>query len=248
MSRWYLSVLLAMVAACGGPSADKGEASGADSADSTTALPHSESDDPPAGDPPADDPSTDSGTPAYTGTTDDTGTPVDTGAPSEDSGEPDTPAYHGKTLDPVLPLPDFEVSDQHGVLHGPDSLVGAPTVVWFFRDTASACTNDACGYRDLQADFDALGVRIVAVGPTSVANNAAWAESLDYEYLIWSDAEGVLAAAYGTESDHDEGNLRHAFVLDASGQAFLWYEGAVSLGADPNQVLEDCEAVFGASE
>ena len=252
MSRWSpsvcLSIALAMVAACGGSSADKDVASGAAPADSPAAPPHSDPDDPPAGDPPADDPPTDSGTLADTGTTDDTGTPVDTGTPTEDSGEPGIPSYHGKTLDPVVPLPDFEVSDQHGVLHGPDSLVGAPTVVWFFRDTASACTNDACGYRDLQADFDALGVRIVAVGPTSVANNAAWADSLDYEYLIWSDTEGVLAAAYGTESDHDEGNLRHAFVLDASGQAFLWYEGAVSLGADPNQVLEDCEAVFGASE
>ena len=120
MSRWSpsvcLSIALAMVAACGGSSADKDVASGAAPADSPAAPPHSDPDNPPAGDPPADDPPTDSGTPADTGTTDDTGTPVDTGAPSEDSGEPDTPAYHGKALDPVLPLPDFEVSDQHGVL------------------------------------------------------------------------------------------------------------------------------------
>ena len=78
--------------------------------------------------------------------------------------------------------------------------------------------------------------------------SAAWAASLDYDYWIWADTESVLATAYGTESDFDEGNLRHAFLLDDEGQAFLWYEGAVSLGADPRQVLADCTALYGATD
>ena len=175
-------------------------------------------------------------------TADDTG--ADTGDTGADTG-PEPSPYTGQELDPPWALPDFTITDQHNVVHGPASLQGAPTVLWFFRDTASACTNDACGYRDLQTEFDALGVRIVAVGPTTVEENADWAASLDYHYLIWADTEGVLATAYNVESDFDEGNLRHAFLLDDSGQAILRYEGAVSIGADPHAVLADCQALFG---
>ncbi|HCH62654.1 MAG: hypothetical protein CL927_12525 [Deltaproteobacteria bacterium] len=245
MTRWLPGLSLLVAVACGGTPSPKASDDGSDPVDSGMAAPTPL---PPADDSTDDVASPDSGLDDDTGGVDDTAVPEDSGTPPDDTDEPAGPSYFGEALDPSLPLPDFEVVDQHGVAHGPDSLLGAPTVMWFFRDTAGSCTNDACGYRDLQADFDALGVRIVAVGPTSVDNNAAWAESLDYQYLIWSDADAVLAAAYGTESDHDQGNLRHAFLLDASGQAFLWYEGAVSLGADPRQVLSDCEALFGAAE
>ena len=72
--------------------------------------------------------------------------------------------------------------------------------------------------------------------------SAAWAASLDYDYWIWADTESVLATAYGTESDFDEGNLRHAFLLDDEGQAFLCdvlrggtpVDGAVRVGANHN--------------
>ncbi len=195
-------------------------------------------------------PPSDSVSPSDSAAPDDTSEPVDTAdtaRPSDtsepvDSGEP--PPLHGTVLAPPLAPPTFELLDQHAVLHTSDSLTGAPTVVWFFRDTASSCTNDACGYRDMQTAFDDLGVRIVGVGPTSVEDNAAWSTSLDYRYQIWSDPEGVLAAAYDTESEFDEGSLRHAFVLDSTGHAILRYEGAVSVGADPSQVLADCRRMF----
>jgi len=175
----------------------------------------------------------------------DSGVPADTADPADTGDTDGPPELHGEILDPPTSLPDFTLVDQHGITHTPSDLLGAPTVVWFFRDTASSCTNDACGYRDMQPAFDDIGVRIVGVGPTSVEDNAAWAAALDYQYQIWSDPEAVLGAAYGTESPFDEGNLRHAFVLDADGLAILRYEGAVSVGADPSQVLADCQALFG---
>lgn len=194
----------------------------------------------------SDDASADSG--QDTATADDSGTPEDSGDSVDSGTEPEAPAYFGQVLDPPWAPPSFSVQDQAGEARTSASFIGQPTVLWFFRDTASACTNDACGYRDRQVEFDALGVQIVAVGPTTVSDNAAWAASLDYGYQIWADTEGVVAAGYGVESHFDEGNLRHAFLLDENGHAILRYEGAVSVGADPEQVLSDCRVLYAAAD
>lgn len=37
---------------------------------------------------------------------------------------------------------------------------------------------------------------------------------------------------------------RHAYILDSDGNAIVFHEGAVSVGADPGAVLEDCEFLF----
>ncbi len=88
-------------------------------------------------------------------------------------------------------------------------------------------------------------MRVVAVGLADPDTTAAWAETLNYDYEIWSDPERVLMDAYGATVTWDEGPLRHAFVLDAEGRAIVRHDGAVSLGADPYEVLEDCVRLFG---
>jgi peroxiredoxin len=84
-------------------------------------------------------------------------------------------------------------------------------------------------------------VRIVGAGFGTPESNAGWAASLDYLYELWSDEERVLANHYGVLSFADDQPLRHAYLLDEEGRAVLFYEGAVSLGADPHDVLEDAE-------
>lgn len=171
--------------------------------------------------------------------------PVDSPTDSPTDSPPDEDGLRGQALDPPLAAPSFLLQNQRGEARDATYLDGAPTVLWFFRDTANSCTNDGCGYRDLQDEFDALGVRIVAVGPTTPTENLHWAQSLDYSYEIWSDPEGVMPVYYEAESTFDEGALRHAFILDAEGQARVRHEGSVSLGADPLAVLEDCRTLFG---
>ena len=140
MMRRIGSLGLWMVVGCGGSPVSK-------SPDAASAVAAAETDPPVSsgGDAAGDDGVTDTVQEADTGAPPDTGQPEDTGTEPEDTGDDPGPRYHGQALDPALPLPDFVVSDQHGVAHGPDTLQGAPTVVWFFRDTANACTNDLLG-------------------------------------------------------------------------------------------------------
>ena len=87
-------------------------------------------------------------------------------------------------------------------------------------------------------------MRIVAAGFATPDETAAWANTLGYSYEIWTDADQVLALHYDVLVDWEEAPLRHAFVLDGSGTAVLWHEGAVSAGADPEEVLADCRRLF----
>ncbi len=87
---------------------------------------------------------------------------------------------------------------------------------------------------------------MVGVGFSSPSQNAQWAQTMGYEFEIWTDSDRALSLALGTiASALEEAPDRDAFVIDSEGQAILAYRGAVSLGADPADVLADCELLFG---
>ncbi len=89
-------------------------------------------------------------------------------------------------------------------------------------------------------------MRIVGAGFAEPDVNRGWADALAYEYELWTDTEQVLAAHYDVLDPAEELPLRHAYILEPDGAAVLFHEGAVSVGADPGRVLEDCRLLFGS--
>lgn len=89
-------------------------------------------------------------------------------------------------------------------------------------------------------------MRVVAAGFAEPEVTARWAADHEVRYEVWSDSEQVLAAHYDVLTEWDDSPLRHAWILDAEGQALIFHAGAVSVGADPQGVLEDCQALFGS--
>jgi len=90
-------------------------------------------------------------------------------------------------------------------------------------------------------------VRIVGVGLAEPSVNRTWADQLGYAYELWSDPDAVLLGHYGALPPTETLPLRHAYLLDAAGDAVVLHPGAVSLGADPAAVLQDCETLFSAT-
>lgn len=104
---------------------------------------------------------------------------------------------------------------------------------------------EGCGYRDLQADFDALGVQIIGVGFDSPEDNQAWAEAEGFAFELWSDTDKTLALAYGAAADASAYfPQRVTVVLDGAGDLALEY-AVTDFGTHPSQVLEDVTALFG---
>ncbi len=83
----------------------------------------------------------------------------------------------------------------------------------------------------------------VGFGPTPL--NAQWVADQEYQFDVWNDLNKTLAFYYGAATP------AFAFVperltrlLDSEGTVLLEYNN-VSVGAHPEEVLSDCQAIFG---
>jgi peroxiredoxin Q/BCP len=176
--------------------------------------------------------------------------PTDTAStPPTDTGGGTTPAPPLFGVPPGKPVPappPFVAFNLDGSERGLDDLVGRPTAVFFFpAPDTPGCTAEACAYRDLYADFAALGVEVLGVTFRSPEESAPWAESQALPYEVWSDRDRTLGLYYRVASGPtDPAPDRVSFLLDASGAVLLIYPG-VDPGEHPAEVLADCEQLFG---
>lgn len=77
-------------------------------------------------------------------------------------------------------------------------------------------------------------------------DNAGFIQAEGFQYALWSDLERELALVYGAADSADQARAdRRTVLLDAQGAAILRYSPGLSVGAHPQEVLEDCQALFG---
>ena len=87
---------------------------------------------------------------------------------------------------------------------------------------------------------------IVGASFDSAADNQAFKDSDNFEYELWSDLGRELALYYGAADSETQNNAsRRTVVLDSQGRQLLSYKPGLNVGAHPQEVLEDCETLFG---
>ena len=80
----------------------------------------------------------------------------------------------------------------------------------------------------------------------SPSQNASWVNDQSYEYEVWSDVDKTLALYYeAIKSSITPIPGRVTVILDADGDLILEYRDGTSSAAHPQEVLEDCQALFG---
>jgi thioredoxin-dependent peroxiredoxin len=96
---------------------------------------------------------------------------------------------------------DFELPDQNGTSRSLTGLLADGPVVLFFYPAAMTpgCTKEACHFRDLASEFDAVGAHRVGISTDTVAKQAKFAEMQNFDYPLLSDADGVVAAQFGVK-------------------------------------------------
>lgn len=114
---------------------------------------------------------------------------------------------------------DFELPDQHGTPRRLSALLATGPVVLFFYPAAMTrgCTAEACHFRDLGAEFAALGAQRVGISRDRVDRQRAFADEHDFDYPLLSDPDGAVAAAMGVKRRLPLGALstrRMTFVID----------------------------------
>lgn len=96
---------------------------------------------------------------------------------------------------------EFELPDQTGTARSLTALLADGPVVLFFYPAAMTpgCTKEACHFRDLAAEFAAVGASRVGISTDPVAKQARFADQQRFDYPLLSDADGTVAAAFGVK-------------------------------------------------
>lgn len=97
--------------------------------------------------------------------------------------------------------PDFELEDQDGHPRRLSVLLEAGPVVLFFYPAAmtKGCTAESCHFRDLGAEFIALGTQRVGISVDPVSKQRQFADACGLDYPLLSDSGGAVARLYGVK-------------------------------------------------
>ncbi|QIS02927.1 redoxin domain-containing protein [Nocardia brasiliensis] len=97
--------------------------------------------------------------------------------------------------------PQFELPDQSGTPRSLDALLANGPLVLFFYPAANTpvCTAEACHFRDVAADFAALGASCAGISADAVQTQAGFADKQRLGYPLLSDPDGVVAAQFGVK-------------------------------------------------
>ncbi len=104
-------------------------------------------------------------------------------------------------MQPGDQIADFELPDQYGRPRRLSTLLADGMVVLFFYPAAmtSGCTKESCHFRDLAAEFEALGAQRVGISTDPVDKQRQFADLNAFDYPLLSDSTGEVARAFGVK-------------------------------------------------
>jgi peroxiredoxin Q/BCP len=102
-------------------------------------------------------------------------------------------------------IEDFTLRDQTGSFRTLSDLLEDGPVVLFFYPAALTwgCTKESCHFRDLGAEFAAVGATRVGISMDSVQKQAKFADKYDFDYPLLSDEDGAVAKLFGVKRRFD---------------------------------------------
>lgn len=136
--------------------------------------------------------------------------------------------------------PDFSLADQGGTARSLSEMLGRGPVVLFFYPGAMTpvCTRETCHFRDLSAEFAAIGAQPVGISGDTVGKQKQFADTYSFGFPLLSDAEGATAQAYGVNRTLPGlPNKRHTFVIGADGVVLEVVRSELRAGVHADRAL-----------
>lgn len=132
------------------------------------------------------------------------------------------------SLLPVIgkPAPDFTLPSSTGESVSLKSFKNRKTVVLYFypKDDSPGCTKEACGFRDLTAEFEKVGAVILGISNDPVDSHARFREKFKLPFELLSDEDASVSKAYGVYKQKNlygkkyMGIERTTFIVDRTGR------------------------------
>jgi thioredoxin-dependent peroxiredoxin len=121
--------------------------------------------------------------------------------------------------------PDFNLPATEGQTISLADFSGQKNVVLYFypKDDTPGCTKEACFFRDMKAEFDAIGAVILGVSTDSVKSHEKFAEKFHLPFPLLADEDTAVSTAYGVYKEKSNygrtymGIERTTFAIDKNG-------------------------------
>lgn len=137
------------------------------------------------------------------------------------------------TLLPTIgkPAPDFTLPSTTGEPISLKQFKGKKSVVLYFypKNDSPGCSKEACGFRDLAAEFDRLGVAILGVSTDPIESHLKFREKHQLPFPLLSDEDASVSRAYGVYKQKNLygkkylGIERTTFIIDRTGRTAQIY-------------------------
>ena len=141
--------------------------------------------------------------------------------------------------------PSFKLPDGQGQIHDLKAYTGKTVVLYFYpKDDTPGCTKEACSFRDLNADFAALGVVVLGVSPDGADDHEAFRKKFSLPFPLLSDEDrNVMTAydAYGEKMMYGKktiGIIRSTVVIGPDGKVLKHWKKVPKAETHPEKVLE----------
>jgi thioredoxin-dependent peroxiredoxin len=138
-------------------------------------------------------------------------------------------------------VPDFELPDQTGTPRKLSELLAGGPVVLFFYPAAmtSGCTRESCHFRDLKAEFEAVGAQRVGISADTVEKQAQFADKHTFDYPLLSDPDRKVAEIFGVKRGISLLKVkRHTFVIDTDRTVLAVIKSEVNMSTHADKALE----------
>ncbi|MEV1159317.1 peroxiredoxin [Micromonospora chokoriensis] len=137
---------------------------------------------------------------------------------------------------------DFELPDETGTPRRLSEFLASGSVVLFFYPGAMTrgCTAESCHFRDLAAEFTALGATRVGISRDPVAKQAEFSKLHGFDYPLLSDEDGTVAQQFGVKRRMPLGALstkRMTFVIGADRRIIEVIHSEVSMNDHADRAL-----------
>lgn len=112
---------------------------------------------------------------------------------------------------------DFTATLDSGEQTSLSSLVADGPAVFFFYPKAftAGCTAEACHFRDLAAEFEAVGASRFGVSRDDVETQHEFRTKHDFDYPLIADGDGTIAKVFGAKRMGPLWSKRQTFVVGA---------------------------------
>jgi peroxiredoxin Q/BCP len=113
--------------------------------------------------------------------------------------------------------PEFTLPDDAGKDRSLTELLSGGAVILYFypADFTPGCTSQACHLRDLHAEIQRAGLRVVGISPQSPDSHTRFRDKYQLPFTLLSDEQKTVVAMYGLRGPLGLGVRRASFLVDS---------------------------------